>query len=84
MRLPLIVGGVSRKVTNCAIVRIPQGDWRLVVENWIDSVLELSPVPSVDNNLQFHLKEPTALQLCIKVPGNETNLNIYVERLDSK
>lgn len=81
MRLPLLVSGVTRKITECAIVRIPQGNWRVVVENWIDCELHLSPVPSVDNNVEFSVDKPTSIQLCIIKPGNETNLNVYLEQV---
>jgi hypothetical protein len=81
MRLPLLVSGVSKRVTQCAIVRIPKGNWRIVIENWIDSKLELSPVPYVGNNVEFDLKEPTSIQLCISEPGAETNLCVYLERI---
>jgi hypothetical protein len=81
MRLPLIVSGVTKKVTECAIVRIPEGNWRVIVENWIDCTLQLSPVPSVDNNVEFNVKVPTSIQLCIAVPGSETNLNVYLEKV---
>lgn len=81
MRLPLIVSGVSRKIAQCAIVRVPPGNWRIVIENWIDSTLELSPVPRVDNDVEFELKVATSVQLCISKPGIETNLNVFLERL---
>jgi hypothetical protein len=79
MRLPLLVSGVSKKVTSCAIVRIPKGNWKLVVENWIDSKLELSPIPSVEHGATYNFNSPTSIQLCILEPGNETNLNVYFE-----
>jgi hypothetical protein len=81
MRLPLIVSGVTSKVCNCAIVRIPQGNWKIVIENWIDCSLSISPVPYVGQDIEFHLPEPTSIQLCITKPGTETNLNVYLEKV---
>lgn len=81
MRLPLLVSGVSKKVSQCAIVRIPEGSWRIVIENWVDSVLMLSPVATVEHNKEFTVIKPTSIQLCILEPGNETNLCVYLEKV---
>jgi hypothetical protein len=81
MRLPLIVSGVTRKVTQCAVVRVPQGDWRIIMEGWIDSELHLSPVPSVEHDKRFTINEPLSVQLSILKPGSETNLCVYLEKM---
>lgn len=81
MRLPLIVSGVTRKVTQCAVVRLPKGDWRIVMENWIDSELHLSPVASLEHDRRFSTNEPMSVQLTILKPGSETNLCVYLEKM---
>lgn len=70
MRLPLLVAGNVVKIVDCASVRLPMGNWRIIFENHKDSVLSL---------VHGQLIQGGNVQVCVIKRGSETDLNIFAE-----
>ena len=75
MRLPLLVASTPRLVKQCAVVHVPVGEWKVIVENLLDSIL------SLPNGEVLKFEKATDVQLCIVSAGRESNLNVYLECL---
>lgn len=77
MRIPLLVEGTPSRIGECALVRIPLGKWKIVIENWIDSVITISTIPSLNDVVL--IEEPRNIQVTFNKKGVERNLSIYLE-----
>ena len=75
MRIPILINGTPSLIRDLPVIRLDKGNWKVVVENHIDSVLH--PVP----NVPIHLAVPTNFQLNFITKGTERNLNIYCEKI---
>lgn len=80
MKIPLLVESSPSRIGQCALVRIPKGKWRLVLENWIDSEITISTLPPFEYN-NIILEEPRNIQVTFHKKGQERNLSIYLEEI---
>jgi len=91
VKIPLVFNANPSIISKRALSRIPldQGKWRIIMENLIDSRLNIhygppsgffSFIPLV-NNMELILNSPSVVFLSIEAVGSEKAFSIYIERM---
>lgn len=76
MRLPLLVCGTPKYITQTPIILLPLGKWKIVFENHQDTITH--PLMGA----VIEAIRPQAFAINIIEAGSETNLNIYAELIE--